>query len=49
MVAMANLEINKIVIITSKSTGYLCVIHGVSKSDAIHLPQNSVLDDDGYI
>ena len=28
---------------------YYCVIHGISKSEAIHLLDNFALDDHGYI
>ena len=37
-----------IAIITVKEVDYHCIIHDVSKSEAIHLLENSVLDDRGY-
>ena len=37
-----------IAIITVKEIDYHCIIHDVSKSEAIHLLENSVLDDRGY-
>ena len=37
-----------IAIITVKEVDYHCIIHDVSKSEAIHLFENSVLDDRGY-
>ena len=44
---MLHLNISDIAIITVKGVDYHCVIHGISKSEAIHLLQNSVLDDHG--
>ena len=41
-------DINNIAIITVKGVG-CCVICGISKSDAIHLLENSVLNDWGFI
>ena len=38
MVAMANINVN-----------YRCNIHDISKSEAIHLLENSLLDDLAYI
>ena len=35
-------------VITVKDADYRCTIHDI-KSDAIHLLENSVLDDRGYI
>ena len=43
------LNINDIAIITDKGVDYHCSIHDISKSEAIHLLKNSVLDDCGYI
>ena len=34
---------------TIKGADYCCIIYDVGKSDAIHLLENSVLDDNGYI
>ena len=36
-------------IITIRNVFYLCIIHYINKSDAIHLLENSMLDDCGYI
>ena len=44
-----SLDINNTAIITIKGADYRCIIYGVSKSDAIHLLENSVLDDRGFI
>ena len=43
--------LNLIDIAISNVTGfdYRCVIHGISKSEAIHLLKNSVLNDRRYI
>ena len=41
--------INNIAIIAVKGDSYLCIIHDVSKSDAIHLLENSMLDDREFI
>ena len=38
-----------IAIATAKNVDFRCVIHNISKSDAIHLLKNSVLDDRRYI
>ena len=38
-----------IAIITVKGVDCHCIIHDISKSEAIHLLENSVLDDRGYI
>ena len=46
---MLCLNISKIDIITVTSVDYRCIIHGISKSKAIHLLKNSVLDNCGYI
>ena len=42
-------NISDIAIITIKRVDYCCIIHDISKSKAIHLLENSVLDDRGYI
>ena len=41
------LNISDIVIITVKGVDYRCIIHGISKSEAINLLENSVLNDRG--
>ena len=38
-----------IAIIAVKNADYRCIIYNISKSDAIRLPETSVLDDRGYI
>ena len=43
------LNLSVTAIITVKNVLYRCVIHGVSKSEKIHLLKNSALDDRGYI
>ena len=45
------LSVNKgdIAIITVKNVNYRCIIHNISKSEAINLFRNSVLEDRGYI
>ena len=46
---MLCLNISDITIITFKGIDYLCIIHDIGKSDALHLSENDVLDDRGYI
>ena len=36
-------------ITTVENVNYCCIIHVISKSEAIHLVENSVLDDRGYM
>ena len=36
-------------ITTVENVDYCCIIHVISKSEAIHLVENSVLDDRGYM
>ena len=43
------LNISDIFIITVKNVGYRCIIHNISKSVAINLLENSVLEDCEYI
>ena len=43
------LNISNIVINTFKDVDYCCIIHDISISEAIHLLENSVLDDCGNI
>ena len=43
------LNISDIAIITVKGVNCHCIIHGITESDAIHLSENSVLDDREYI
>ena len=46
---MLSVNISNITIITIKNVDYCCIIHNISKSEAINLLKNSVLDDHGYI
>ena len=46
---MLSVNINHIAIITVKDVNYYIIIHNISKSEAINLLKNSVLDDRGYI
>ena len=46
---MLCLNMNDIAIFIFKVVGYSWIIHGISKSEAIPLLENSVLDDHGYI
>ena len=46
---MQCVNISDIAIITVKGAAYCFIIHGISKSDAINLLENSILDDRGYI
>ena len=43
------LNISDISIITVKDVDYCCIIRNNSKSEAINLVKNSVLEDRGYI
>ena len=47
--AMLSVNISDIAIITVKNLHYRCIIHNISKSKAINLLENSVLEDRGYI
>ena len=42
-------NISDIAIITVKNEDYHCIIHNISKSDAINLLKSSVLENCGYI
>ena len=46
---MLSVNISDIVIITIKNVEYRCIIHNISKSEAINLLESSVLEDRGYI
>ena len=46
---MLCLNISDIAIITVKNVDYRCIIHNISKSEAVNLLENSVLEDCGYI
>ena len=41
-------NISNIVIITIKNVDYRCIIHNISKSEAINLLKDSILEDRGY-
>ena len=43
------LNVSDITIITVKNVHYSCIIHNISKSEAINLLKNFVLEDRGYI
>ena len=47
--AILCLNISNIAIVTVKGFDYRCTIHDISKSEAIHLLENFVLDDHVYI
>ena len=49
VVIIVCLNITDITIITVKNADYRCVIHSISKYEAINLLKNSVLGDRGYI
>ena len=40
-----SVNISDIIIITVKNVDYSCIIHNISKSEAINLVENSVLED----
>ena len=44
-----SLNIRDVAFITVKDVDYFCIIHNISKSEAIHLSKESVLDDRGHI
>ena len=44
-----SINISGVAIITVKNVDYRCIIHNISKSAAINLLKNSVLEDSGYI
>ena len=46
---MLSVNISDIAIITIKNTEHGCIIRNISKSGAIDLLKNSVLEDRGYI
>ena len=46
---MLSVNISDIAIITIKNVDYRCIIQNISKSEAIDLLKNSVLEDRGYI
>ena len=46
---MLSVNISDIAIVTIKNVDYRCIIDNISKSEAIDLLRNSVLEDRGYI
>ena len=46
---MLCLDISNVAIITIKNIDYRCIIHNISKSEAINLLENSVLEDRVYL
>ena len=46
---MLSVNISDIVIITIKNVSYRCIIHNISKLEAINLLESSKLEDRGYI
>ena len=46
---MLSVNISDIAIITVNNVDILCIIHNISKSEAINLLKNSVLENRGYI
>ena len=46
---MLCLNLSYVAIITVKSVNYHCIVHDISKSEAIYLFKNSVYQDCGYI
>ena len=46
---MLSVNISDIAIITVKNVDYRCIIHNISKSEAINLLESSVLKDHAYI
>ena len=46
---MLCLNISNVAIITIKNIDYRCIIHNISKSEAINLLENSVLEDRVYL
>ena len=46
---MLCLNISNIAIITVKNVDYCCIMYNINKSEAIHLLENYVLEDLGYL
>ena len=46
---MLNVNISDIAIISVKNADYRCIVHNISKSEAVNLLKNSVLEDHGYV
>ena len=49
MVVMIHVNISDIAIVAVEEDDYRCIIHDIIKSEAIHLLENSALDDLRYI
>ena len=47
--AMLSVNISDIAIITVKNVDYFCIVHNISKSEAINLSKNSVLENRRYL
>ena len=47
--SMLTVNISDVAIITVKNVDYCCIIHKISKSEAIDLLKNSLLEDRGYL
>ena len=45
---MVSVNISNVAIITIKNVDYCCIIHNITKSEAINLLKNSVFEDRGY-
>ena len=45
---MSSLNINDIATMALKGAHYCCIIHNISKYEAIHLLENSVFEDRGF-
>ena len=46
---MLCLNISDIAIITVKNVNYSCILYNINKSESIHILENFVLEDHGYI
>ena len=47
--SMFCISISDIAIITAKNVDYCCIMYNISKSEAIHLLENSILEDRRYL
>ena len=46
---MLCLNISDIAVITVKNVDYRCIMYNINKSEAIHLLENSIIKDTGYL
>ena len=46
---ISGINISNVTIITVRNVNYCCIIDSITKSEAINLLKNSVLEDPGYI